>query len=129
MSLFVFIIKIMALSYNNTDSSAWIGTHDKGIVRFKDSKSDVISKSEGFTSMSSLMDSKKLDEIFMAFDDVIESNNLEKIKTIGDAYMCASWIPEPNVNQVENIVLAGLQLIKKVEQFNIKQHALNEPEW
>ncbi|MFT6745872.1 MAG: adenylate cyclase [Glaciecola sp.] len=62
----------------------------------------------------------KLDEIFVAFDDVIERNSLEKIKTIGDTYMCASGVPESNPFQERNIVIAGLQLLNVMDEFNQK---------
>ncbi|MBK21246.1 MAG: hypothetical protein CMP63_02865 [Flavobacteriales bacterium] len=88
---------------------------------------------KGFTKMSYEMSPEKLvqklDEIFVAFDEVIERNNLEKIKTIGDAYMCASGIPDENPNQVKNVVLTGLQLVEVMNSFNEKQRLNNEPEW
>jgi class 3 adenylate cyclase len=47
----------------------------------------------GFTKISEKMSANrlvnKLDVLFRKFDEVIDVNNLEKIKTIGDAYMCA----------------------------------------
>lgn len=99
--------------------------YEKASVLFTDFKE--------FTKMSSQISAeklvKKLDEIFVAFDEVIGRNNLEKIKTIGDAYMCASGIPDGNPNQVKNIVLAGLQLIEVMETFNKKQRENDEPEW
>lgn len=99
--------------------------YEKASVLFTDFK--------GFTKMSSEISAeklvKKLDEIFVAFDDVIGRNDLEKIKTIGDAYMCASGIPDGNPNQVKNIVLAGLQLVEVMELFNKKQKENGEPEW
>ncbi len=99
--------------------------YEKASVLFTDFK--------GFTKMSSEISAeklvKKLDEIFVAFDEVIGRNNLEKIKTIGDAYMCASGIPDANPNQVKNIVLAGLQLVEVMEAFNKKQRENHEPEW
>ena len=99
--------------------------YEKASVLFTDFK--------GFTKMSSNMSPeklvRKLDEIFVGFDEVIDNNNLEKIKTIGDSYMCVSGIPEDNPNQVKNIVLAGLQLIDVINRFNEKQKNSGEPEW
>ncbi len=99
--------------------------YEKASVLFTDFK--------GFTKMSSEMSPEKLvqklDEIFIAFDEVIERNNLEKIKTIGDAYMCVSGIPDEYPNQVKNIVLSGLQLVDVMRAFNEKQKLNNEPEW
>jgi adenylate cyclase len=52
----------------------------------------------------------ELNEYFQAFDTIVEKNNLEKIKTIGDAYMCAGGIPTENFTHPENIVRAGLEM-------------------
>ncbi|MFT6717360.1 MAG: class 3 adenylate cyclase, partial [Saprospiraceae bacterium] len=88
---------------------------------------------EGFTHLSMELTAEelvqRLDEIFVEFDDVIERNRLEKIKTIGDAYMCASGVPESNPHQEINIVIAGLQLLEVMNRFNQKQVASNKPEW
>lgn len=88
---------------------------------------------KGFTSMSSDMDPVDLvaclDEIFKGFDEIIERNQLEKIKTIGDAYMCASGIPEPSRFHAINIVLAGLQIIEFMNLFNKKQLKEGKPVW
>ncbi len=52
----------------------------------------------------------ELDQYFQEFDNIIERNNLEKIKTIGDAYMCAGGIPTENSTHPMNIVKAGLEM-------------------
>jgi class 3 adenylate cyclase len=49
-----------------------------------------------------------LDEIFTAFDALAERHGLEKIKTIGDAYMVASGLPEPRADHAE--VMAEMAL-------------------
>jgi len=66
----------------------------------------------GFTPMSTdlapsdLVD--LLDEIFSAVDDLVETRGLEKIKTIGDAYMVAAGVPEPRDDHA--MVLCDLAL-------------------
>jgi adenylate cyclase len=51
----------------------------------------------GFTPMSAEMSSAELigllDEVFTIFDELVEARGLEKIKTIGDAYMVAAGVP------------------------------------
>jgi class 3 adenylate cyclase/ligand-binding sensor domain-containing protein len=88
---------------------------------------------KGFTSLSSNMDPIELvaclDEIFGEFDLVIERNHLEKIKTIGDAYMCASGIPRENSKHAFNIVIAGLELIEVMRRFNSKRKLEGKKEW
>lgn len=52
----------------------------------------------------------KLDIYFRKFDEIIVRNNLEKIKTIGDAYMCAGGVPVRNNTNPIDAVLAALQI-------------------
>ncbi|MBK8500668.1 MAG: hypothetical protein IPL52_18055 [Flavobacteriales bacterium] len=55
---------------------------------------------KGFTSFSSSMDSdtlvSELHHYFGLFDRLCDAHRVEKIKTIGDAYMCAAGIPVPS---------------------------------
>jgi class 3 adenylate cyclase/uncharacterized protein HemY len=50
---------------------------------------------------------QELDECFQAFDNIIERFGIEKI---GDAYMCASGLPQPNDNHAVNMVYAALEM-------------------
>lgn len=52
----------------------------------------------------------RLDQYFIEFDGIIQKYNIEKIKTIGDAYMCAGGIPIRNKSNPIDIVLAGLEI-------------------
>jgi class 3 adenylate cyclase len=49
---------------------------------------------------------KELDNCFEKFDEIITANSLEKIKTIGDAYMCVAGIPKNEDDAVSNAVRA-----------------------
>ncbi len=51
-----------------------------------------------------------LDECFRAFDEIVERHGLEKIKTIGDAYMCAGGLPQPDGSHPAEAVAAGLEM-------------------
>lgn len=68
----------------------------------------------GFTKISDRMPAtelvKKLDVYFTKFDEIIVKNNLEKIKTIGDAYMCAGGVPVRNNTNPIDACLAALQI-------------------
>lgn len=62
---------------------------------------------------------KSVDFYFKAFDEITERNNLEKIKTIGDAFMCAGGIPTENDTHAEDAYNASLEIldfVKKVEK-------------
>lgn len=68
----------------------------------------------GFTKISDRMPAtelvKKLDVYFTKFDEIIVRNNLEKIKTIGDAYMCAGGVPVRNNTNPIDACLAAIQI-------------------
>jgi class 3 adenylate cyclase len=51
-----------------------------------------------------------LDEIFSAFDQLALQRGLEKIKTIGDAYMVAGGLPEPRADHVEAVAELALEM-------------------
>jgi len=67
---------------------------------------------------------KEINTCFKAFDNIIENYKIEKIKTIGDAYMAAGGLPVPNKNATKNTVLAGLEMqdfiIKRKKQAKLK---------
>lgn len=52
----------------------------------------------------------ELDKFFFYFDSVVEKYGIEKIKTIGDAYMCAGGIPEKNRTNPVQVILAALEM-------------------
>jgi adenylate cyclase len=52
----------------------------------------------------------ELDFHFKAFDNIIGKYKLEKIKTIGDAYMCVGGLPEEHPGHAKEMVLAALEI-------------------
>lgn len=52
----------------------------------------------------------ELDKFFFYFDSVVEKYGIEKIKTIGDAYMCAGGIPEKNRTNPVEVILAAIEM-------------------
>jgi len=69
---------------------------------------------KGFTEASAKLSAQDLvaeiNTCFEAFDAIISKYNIEKIKTIGDAYMAAGGLPVPTDNSVKNTVLAALEM-------------------
>jgi len=57
-----------------------------------------------------------LDEIFSAFDHLAEEHGLEKIKTIGDAYMVASGLPDPRDDHAAAAAEMALDMLAAVER-------------
>lgn len=74
----------------------------------------------GFTSISETMPAEELvnnlDIYFRAFDEIISKYELEKIKTIGDAYMCAGGLPTPSTTHSLDTVRAGLEICNWVNK-------------
>ena len=84
----------------------------------------------GFTQLASsvkpieLLD--LLNQIFSIFDRLCERHKLEKIKTIGDAYMVVGGLPKPQPNHAEAIAQMALDMQTKITQFrNQTQQAFN----
>ncbi len=65
-----------------------------------------------------------LNEIFSSFDRIAEQLELEKIKTIGDAYMLVSGVPLIRADHAECCAQAALEMLEAVRQFN-QRHQLD----
>jgi PAS domain S-box-containing protein len=76
----------------------------------------------GFTPLSSQMSPTELvnilNQIFSAFDHLAEQHQLEKIKTIGDAYMIVGGLPVAREDHAEAIAQMALDMQQAVSQFN-----------
>lgn len=74
---------------------------------------------QGFTKIAEEMNPEvlidELDRFFFHFDSLAEKYRIEKIKTIGDAYMCAGGIPERNRTNPVEVVLAALEMQKYMQ--------------
>jgi len=70
---------------------------------------------------------QELDRCFRAFDRIIETHRLEKIKTIGDCYMAAGGIPEEDPEHPRRIVLAAQDMLHYLQEFNTERRAVNLP--
>lgn len=68
-----------------------------------------------------------LDEFFRLFDDIIEKNGLEKIKTIGDAYMCAGGLPLVNETHPFNAVQAAIEMQEALKVLKAQREASGQP--
>jgi class 3 adenylate cyclase len=69
---------------------------------------------KGFTAMSEQLTPKELvrdiHECFSAFDHIMAKHGIEKIKTIGDAYMAAGGLPTPNTTHATDVINAALEM-------------------
>jgi class 3 adenylate cyclase len=53
---------------------------------------------------------EEINHCFTNFDRIIEKYNIEKIKTIGDAYLCVSGLPQPADNHAEELIRAAIEM-------------------
>lgn len=93
--------------------------------RFYDSVSVLFTDFKEFTKIAEVLPAdelvQELNECFIAFDKIIEDYGLEKIKTIGDAYMCACGIPSTVEDHPVRTVRAALAIQRYIEEENKKR--------
>ncbi len=103
----------------------------KGNVTSKkfDSVTVLFTDFKGFTRVSETLSPERLvesiDFYFSNFDEILEKYNLEKIKTIGDAYMVAGGLPTPTEDHPKMVAKAALEIRDFVKQAK-KKHAVHQ---
>ncbi|WP_011296156.1 adenylate/guanylate cyclase domain-containing protein [Cupriavidus necator] len=77
-----------------------------------------------FTRFSPSMSPERLvavlNEIFADFDNIADSRGLEKIKTIGDAYMAAAGLPVPATDHAVRAAHMALDMVESLDRFNTR---------
>ncbi|HBE43130.1 MAG TPA: guanylate cyclase [Bacteroidales bacterium] len=74
-----------------------------------------------------LMD--ELDEILFEFDQIAAKYHIEKIKTIGDTFMCAGGIPVKNITNPIDVVMAALEMKAFLSDYEYKKRENGERIW
>ncbi|MCR9288908.1 MAG: hypothetical protein NXI23_16155 [Bacteroidetes bacterium] len=84
-----------------------------------------------FSKIAENMEPEKLvsevDFLFRAFDEIIDQNGLEKIKTIGDAYMCVGGIANESEDEPLKVVKAALEIQAFIKAVEVERLAKNLP--
>ena len=87
----------------------------------------------GFSKLVEGMDSSavmdELDEIMYEFDAIVARYKIEKIKTIGDTFMCAGGIPEKNITNPIDVVMAALEMSNFLHNFELKKRGAENKIW
>ncbi len=126
--------QLRQLSEGNRKLESLVENYERKLSRIKspgheeDSKADVsgilkfkmgtvlFANIHGFAKLTENMDTQglmdELDELFFHFDQIVKKFKLEKIKTIGDSYMCAGGVPLKNSTNPIDVVLAALEMNK-----------------
>jgi len=96
-----------------------------------DSVSIMFTDFESFTQLSEKLSTEELVEMidycYKAFDIITTRYNIEKIKTIGDAYMCVGGLPVYYPEHAINTVKAALEIASFIEEFNHERKARKLP--
>ena len=106
---------------------------DKGEAdaRLIDEATILFTDFKGFTTISEQLTARELVEelnvCFKAFDNIITARGIEKIKTIGDAYMCAGGLSEPKTSSPLQVVHAALEMQRFMQQRKAERTALHKP--
>ena len=109
----------------NEKGKATARMHPEVTVMFTDMK--------GFTRVAEKMTPeelvRELDECFIQIDRIIGRYGIEKIKTIGDSYMCASGIPQSDPWHAHKMLLAALEVREMMARWCRQREALGKEPW
>jgi class 3 adenylate cyclase/Tfp pilus assembly protein PilF len=87
---------------------------------------------KGFTKIAEKMSADELVNelhlIFSEFDKIISKYPIEKIKTIGDSYMCAGGLPTANTTNPTDVILAALEIQEYMNK-HVTISNNNVPQW
>ncbi|MCB9170149.1 MAG: hypothetical protein H6594_07355 [Flavobacteriales bacterium] len=99
--------------------------HEQVTVMFTDMK--------GFTKVAEKMTPEELvselDECFIHFDEIIGRYGIEKIKTIGDSYMCAGGVPTSDPHHADKAVLAALEVRELMALWKREREEAGKTPW
>ncbi|MBR1224847.1 MULTISPECIES: adenylate/guanylate cyclase domain-containing protein [unclassified Bradyrhizobium] len=113
--------------------AAELKANDRVQPRFFDSATVMLIDFTGFTRLVETMEPAsvidQLDQHFTRFDDIMAKHRLEKLKTIGDAYLAVGGVPEPNRSHAIDAALAALQVIDHLARLNRQREKLHLPAW
>ena len=104
-------------------SRSYARYHDEVTILFADIK--------GFSGITEVLSAEELvlqlDECFRAFDKIVDKHGLEKIKTVGDMYVCACGLPKPVNDNAVKTVRAALDMINFLKGFNAAKQIQDLP--
>ena len=87
----------------------------------------------GFTRLTEKLSPKNLidllHQIFCKFDEICKQNEIEKIKTIGDSYMCVSGILDKKKDHAVRLCKAAVDMLAFLRKTNIQREKLRMPVW
>jgi class 3 adenylate cyclase/predicted metal-dependent HD superfamily phosphohydrolase len=105
--------------------------HGKAKAQRYDSVTVLFTDFKSFTQIAETMPPEELvaelDACFREFDRITERHGVEKIKTIGDAYMCVGGLPVPNETHTIDVLHVALDMIAFMECYATRRRAAGLP--
>ncbi len=78
-------------------------------------------------SSADIMD--ELDNITLEFNNIVKKYKIEKIKTIGDAFMCAGGVPQKNITNPVDVVLAAMEMQEYMNNLKVEYEKQEKEFW
>ncbi len=107
--------------------------YGRAMPRYHENATVLFTDFQGFTRMSRLMTAEaihsRLDYCFQGFDHLCEEFEVEKIKTIGDSYMCVSGVPEDDPDHAVKMVMVGLRIRDFIRDWNVENERQGKLKW
>lgn len=101
------------------------------LPRFHPAASILFADIQGFTAMAERMEPRMLvgmlEQYFTAFDAVAGQHGVEKIKTIGDAYLAVAGVPRADRQHAVHACLAALDMLQAVARLRAERERLRLP--
>jgi class 3 adenylate cyclase/predicted negative regulator of RcsB-dependent stress response len=103
----------------------------QAVAQHFDQVTVLFSDFKGFTSVAEQLTPgelvEEIDSCFKGFDAIMKRHGIEKIKTIGDAYMAAGGLPDPDFGQPADVVLAALEMQTFMDKRKSHLTGINKP--
>lgn len=121
--LFVFVVLFLIIKLRKTTEKKMSMSKIESATSRRTKKFECVTvlfaDIQGFTKIAETMNPEQLvdelDRYFIYFDELVEKYSVEKIKTIGDSYMCAGGVPDVDSANPIEVVLVALGMIAYVD--------------
>jgi class 3 adenylate cyclase len=117
------ILPVMVAEELKTSGNTKARRYEQATVMFTDFKD--FSKIANSLAPEQLV--AELDIYFKAFDEIISKYKIEKIKTIGDSYMCVGGLPEIGGSKPQDVVVAALEIQDLLAEFKEERQKMHKP--
>ena len=115
------------------DVASELKTNGKVKTQFFDSATVLFSDFVQFSKIAASVSAEdlieELDFIFSEFDKILKKHNVEKIKTIGDAYMCVGGVPKKSDGHAKRVANVAFEMQEFLETYNQDRKAKDLPEF